>query len=1081
MKDEKDVPHSSYSIDEILAEEEVKGRQKRLTQEKQPHPGAATADDIVRSAREALDMDAGIIPHADSGKPEGKKKKKHSFFGRKKRHDDFVPEDDIYYGLQLKSLEEYRHDYEETIRLDTTTLRKAEECARKRRAELLAQQKAAKQKEKEHESPEGKQEPEEAASETPANMERVKTSETEPTKETEKTCPKPSADAGSSKSTEAGSTKVPEKAVPKDSLEPLENAAGDTKAKQAANAPVEHPQDSFHGTNLNPYPPAAPPRPDLPPTEPPVPPAVQPGPQSQPEIGIPAEPPLGPAGIPAPGPLQPGIRDLASLEKPSVPKGKAEQTSGEISALQKTAKTPATGERQWSLEEKQAPVKEPVSPPSAKDEAPVPPAEKEPAKHPVPDYRVSSRPLHVIDLNCMEDTLAAEASGYEVAPVHAPEPIPFPAPDESKSKPEKPVTAESSQEGNLEAGKVPAAEKKPEDAGKVVKLPAAKCPPQQKKSKNRFRFFGSDEDISDTGEIPDEPEEELDDYNSPGDAPSIQNDLSSQVRRFLLRLIVTGICTAVMLLFSVLWEHPAVLPQELHSTPQTYLTVQLIFLITAAAFCGSTIGNGLHGLFTFQANTDSAVSIAVLAAALQDIVFLFLGIPGDCSIYSSLAVFALFLNTAGKLSMAKRIFKNFRFLTSQGQKYAVQTFDDFNTALHLTKGLNPGEPRIAYQTKAGFLCHFLCHSYSADDPSEHVSQSLAPIGFLASLILCIASAVLTKSPETALTAFTAAACVCIPFADLLSVNLPLARLSKLAAKCGGMVVGWDAVQRFGETNAILLDAQDLFPHGTVVLMGIQTFAGQRIDEAILDATALTQAVGGPLSDLFSQIVKSRRDILPHIERPVYEDGLGISGTVRDRTVLVGTGGLLKKHGIEPPSHDYEEKYLRSGKIPVYLAAGGILVAMFLVSYRSDRRRATELRRLEYNGISLLVRTRDPNITPDLIADCFGLSPHFISILPDHDGNIYKALRDNPPKRASAVIITKGRATSMMRILTACMRQHGNITIGVALQTAGVALGFALAAFFTVCNGFAQFTVTALLLFEIFWMFAVIFIPRIRRP
>ena len=253
MKDEKDVPRNSYSIDEILAEEEVKGRQERLTQEKQPHPGVATADDIVRSAREALDMDAGIIPHAGSRKPEGKKKK-HSFFGRQKKSDDFVPEDDIYYGLQLKSLEEYRHDYEETIRLDTTTLRKAEECARKRRAELLAQQKAAKQEE----SPEKKQEPEKAAAETPANMERTKTAETG------KTCPKPPADLGSSKSTEAKS-KASEKVVPKDSSEPLEDAAGDIGAKQAAkpeNATVEHPQDSFHGTSLNPYPPAMPPRPD---------------------------------------------------------------------------------------------------------------------------------------------------------------------------------------------------------------------------------------------------------------------------------------------------------------------------------------------------------------------------------------------------------------------------------------------------------------------------------------------------------------------------------------------------------------------------------------------------------------------------------------------------------------------------------------------------------------------------------------------------------------------------------------------------------------------------------------------------
>jgi hypothetical protein len=67
------------------------------------------------------------------------------------------------------------------------------------------------------------------------------------------------------------------------------------------------------------------------------------------------------------------------------------------------------------------------------------------------------------------------------------------------------------------------------------------------------------------------------------------------------------------------------------------------------------------------------------------------------------------------------------------------------------------------------------------------------------------------------------------------------------------------------------------------------------------------------------------------------------------------------------------------------------------------------------------------------------------------------------------------------MVTACVRQRSNIIVGVALQTAGAALGFALVAFFAACSGLGRLTATALLLFEAFWTAAVLFIPRIRRP
>ena len=1019
MKKGSSAPHNGYSVDEILAEAKIRQKAEAKPEpaedaavpERGPH-AAADAESIARSAREALKIDMETAEeNAVQPEKNRKEKKKRSLFHRRgNEEEESVSEDDIYYGLQLKSLEEYRKEYEATISLDPQPSRAAEEAIRAKREAGAG----ARKREDEAAREPKEQSPEEPAGASAEAAPAARQPERTPTEAAEEAALAEKSQAQPSVRKESADSR-------QDALEKIMRHAGlgaeDVFAPDDAIPKPEFPVNSPH-TPKNP-------------TLPPVPPAVEPGPPFEPEQSPPIREP-GPSPVP-----------VAEAEE----------------------KTPeAVGEEGPGV------VREPVAPAQRKDEPPAPPAVREPPRKEPPRYRVAPLPLHVVELNAFDDALAAEADDYAPPPIHAPEPIPFPAAreDDGPGAPAPEREAPTPQAS--------------ESAGRADPLPLPVVQPETKKTKNRFRLFGSEEDPAPADGPPDEPEEEIEDYSDPGDAPSVLNDLLLNVRRAFLRFAAMCLFTLIAVGCAVTWEYPGLLPAEIHKlyTEQSCLIVQLILLAASAAFCGPTFRGGLRGLFHLQANSDSAVAVAALAAAAQNAVFLVTGFPSDCRLYSSLAVLALCLDSAGRLSAAKRLLRNFRFLTSPEEKYAVQVFDDYNTAIQMTSTLSAAGPKIAYQTKAGFLTHFLKHSY-ASDPGERVSQFLAPAGFLGSLALCITAAALTKDASVALTAFTASACLCVPFGGALSVNLPLARLNRLAARCGGMTVGWDAVERFSGTDAVMLDAQDLFPRGTIVLNGIQTFAGQRIDEAILDATALTEAVGGTLSDLFSQIVKTRGEVLPHVERPAYEEGLGISGTVSDRVILVGTGELLRKHGVDAPSHDYEEKYRRAGKIPVYLASGGLLVAMFLVFYRSDRRRAAELRRLEANGIALLVRTRDPNVTPELISDCFGLSRYSVAVLPERLGAVYASLREHPPERASAVLATKGRAFAMLRLLTACVRQRGNVTVGVALQTAGAALGFALAVFFTACGGLRQLSATALLLFEAFWAAAAALIPCIRRP
>ena len=659
-----------------------------------------------------------------------------------------------------------------------------------------------------------------------------------------------------------------------------------------------------------------------------------------------------------------------------------------------------------------------------------------------PSYAPHTKPVHLMDLDVLDFALREEARYYE-----------------EKVRREKEAEAERRKKKYLKLRK-------------------------QKAMKKGFVLNG-EEPENDPHEEVEEISEELEDFNAPSDAPSVAHDLRANMRELLLRVMVTGLCTGLLGLFGLLGEFQPLFLWEVSReiTTGAYIVLNLIFLLLSVGFCYQMVWNGLKALFRFRANSDSGVALAAAAAVLQSFYACFVSdsiMSGSLHLYSVLASGALLLNSLGKLMMIRRIWLNFRFVSSRETKYAVQLYDDYNTSLKLAKGCVADSPVIAYQQKAGFFTRFLQLSYESD-PLENNSQTLAPLGFVASLVLCIVSLVLTRDVAQALSAFTACACVCVPFTGLLGGNVLLHRLAALGKKCGAMVVGYPAVERFSNANAVMLDARELFPRGTILLNGIKTFGNQRIDEAIMDATALMCAAGGPLVSVFDQIVKTRREVLPRVDKPVYEDGRGITGWVSGHRVLIGNRDLLAAHQINPPSHDYEEKYTVGGKKAAYLAIGGQLVAMFILSYHPDSHRARELQRMEANGISLIVRTCDPNISNSFLANAFGLDPHSVRILPDVLGEEFLRVSEEFSPKAAALLATRGRAVSMIRMISACVRTHSNLIMATVMQTMGVIIGFVLAAFLVCTTGQHQLTTLTLIIYEVFWIFVILFVPRLHKP
>ena len=581
----------------------------------------------------------------------------------------------------------------------------------------------------------------------------------------------------------------------------------------------------------------------------------------------------------------------------------------------------------------------------------------------------------------------------------------------------------------------------------------------------------------------DEAPEEIDDYTGPEDARSIGSELRGRMHEMTLRMLITGVCAAVLGVMNLIFGGRFSSGGDVGSLPVVYVILTVVLLAVAVGVCFRTILGGLRSLFAFDANADSAVAVASLAVVIQTVAAMFFRselADGRLHLYASVLCVLLFVNAAGKLSMFRRIHSNFRFVASKDQKYAVRTYEDYNTALKMARDKVMDKPLIAYQCRAGFLKRFLELS-NLPDPAQRASHQMAPIGLIASLIVCIVTLLITRSVPTAISALAAACCACVAVGNLLAVNVPMGRMCATARRAGAMVVGYEAVNRLGNVNAVLVDADEVFPRGTVTLNGIKTFGNRnRAENAILLASALMKEVGGPLSGVFDQVISENEDALPQVRDYTYEDDGGIVGLVGDRRLLVGNRALLINHRIEVPTREEESRFASATQQVIYLAVEQELCAMLVLTYAADHRRKNEFQRLEEAGVSVLIRTTDPNVTAPMVARLFGVDPASVGVLEGAlNEEAAKILAQRVP-RADAVVATKGRVESLLSVLAACVEQKRTAGLLVAVQNAGVILGFVLVAFLACFGGMRQLTALVLFLFQMVCLAVLLILPRFRR-
>lgn len=596
-------------------------------------------------------------------------------------------------------------------------------------------------------------------------------------------------------------------------------------------------------------------------------------------------------------------------------------------------------------------------------------------------------------------------------------------------------------------------------------------------------IFSKDEsDDNDT--VKEENSKPVEDYTGEEDEKSILYELNHNIRKLFMRSLLSGIIAAVVVVLTIVTRiFPSAICSAVPFAPAAYAI--LLFILMAASLVLNRVAmlSGLSPLVHIKGNSDTAVAAAGAAGMVQIIVSFFC--LGDLNgfhvnYYTVIPMLAFFANNVGKLYMVLRVKDNFKFVSSKGQKYASKIYNNESVAMQMMSGTAADRPIIAYQHKTEFPSNFLKISY-APDPSEDLASKLAPITTIASIIIAVMYGVVKLSFADALNAFALITAVSVPVATLLSVNAPVRKLCKTLLSYGSMLSGYPSVKQFCDSTAIMIDANELFPAESISLEGIKTFEDYGIDESLLCGIAILKEAQNPIANAFDSVVAETEETLPEVESVLYEDEIGLVGWIKSERILVGSRTLMEKYSVEVPNMEYEEKYTSQGRQVTYLSRAGRLVAMFVTRYTPDAQLKAEMQRAETNGISFLIRTTDYNVTNDLVAKLYDLFYRSIKVLPTGLGNVLKEAEDTVEETSRSYLITNGKAASLARAVTGCVKIKHNISLSIIIQLIAVIFGLLVASTLSLYAGVQVMGSLEVLIYALFWGAAAVFAPAVQKP
>lgn len=204
-----------------------------------------------------------------------------------------------------------------------------------------------------------------------------------------------------------------------------------------------------------------------------------------------------------------------------------------------------------------------------------------------------------------------------------------------------------------------------------------------------------------------------------------------------------------------------------------------------------------------------------------------------------------------------------------------------------------------------------------------------------------------------------------------------------AAEAGVLIRNGEALQTASKVTAMILDKTGTITLGQPAVTEIELVHANNESKVLRLAASLEAGSEHPLALSIIESAKSRDLELGPVEQFHSVTGHGVEGIVDGHALLFGNEKLMRDREIDIEQYLPSAQRMASlAQTPMYLAVDNQLAAIIAVSDPIKEDSIEAIKRLQNNGVRVVMLTGDNRATAKAVAERVGITEYFAEVLPD---------------------------------------------------------------------------------------------------
>lgn len=277
--------------------------------------------------------------------------------------------------------------------------------------------------------------------------------------------------------------------------------------------------------------------------------------------------------------------------------------------------------------------------------------------------------------------------------------------------------------------------------------------------------------------------------------------------------------------------------------------------------------------------------------------------------------------------------------------------------------------------------------------ADKVSGIFVPVVIFIALLTLIIHLILGASFNESIVYFvTVLVCAC-PCALGLATPLAIVVSEGLCAKNGILVKKSEILENVNKIDVIVFDKTGTLTYGNLRISKIINKSNYSDNDLIEIVSSLENKTAHPIASSFKEYSKTNN--LKSLDVDDFKNiaGIGLSGTINDKSYLIGNNKLFDKYKINNNMLREEKKLSLDGNSIVYVIEDKKVIGLIGVKDIIRDNAEDVINKLKNIGKRIIMLTGDNEITADIIAKSIGIKEVIANVSPKDKSNKIKELKN----------------------------------------------------------------------------------------